>query len=145
MQKQEIVFFFLPSPWIVLLEGWDANVTAPWQCQWVTHPLFGPPTDTTWMGMAPPRPRPRRLPAQWPTTVPAISSLPPCEDMVWKPSRPRSRVMSKWQPGVNNRVCLRTKEFGVKGRCHGHLVLALGGLGFGLYKAPISVVQLRLF
>lgn len=49
------------------------------------YPLVGPPTDTTCMGNEA-LPLPRRLPAHWPTTVPAISSLPPCEGMAWRPT-----------------------------------------------------------
>ena len=50
-----------------------------------SYPLFGPPTETTWMGK-PPLPRPRLMPAHWPTTVPAISSFPPWVDMLGRPA-----------------------------------------------------------
>ena len=49
-----------------------------------SYPRGAPPTDTTWMGK-PLRPRPLWLPAHWPTTVPAISSLPPEEATACSP------------------------------------------------------------
>lgn len=52
-----------------------------------TYPLAGPPTETTCRGKGPRPPRPRLLPAQWPTTVPAISSFPPWEGIGWIPTR----------------------------------------------------------
>lgn len=49
----------------------------------VTYP-FPPPTDTT-CTLKPPLPRTGLFPAHWPTTMPAISSFPPCGGIDWIP------------------------------------------------------------
>lgn len=67
-----------------------------------TYPLAGPPTETTCRGKGPRPPRPRLLPAQWPTTVPAISSFPPWEGIGWIPTQPREKNKNPLNARIKN-------------------------------------------
>lgn len=73
------------------------------------YPL-GPPTETTCRGNGPLLPpRPRLLPAQWPTTVPAISSFPPWEGMGWTP-KPRFKNVLFCYRNLNGGMLLSLKK-----------------------------------
>lgn len=95
-----------------------------------TYPLAGPPTETTCRGKGPRPPRPRLLPAQWPTTVPAISSFPPWEGIGWIPARKIDKIHLDNQRIKNSKK--KTSEQFV------FIVVYIS------YKAPFSEVLWRL-